>query len=207
MKSNIYLFPLNLVVFPDSKYPLHIFEERYKKMIAKCTAEKKGFGIVSLVGSELSKIGSYVVISSILKKYDSGEYDIIVTGRGRFITKRVEVHPDGFHVADVEYFNDEPISYNPLLLEELQSQFEILIGRFNFSLEESFWDNYYAAELKSFKLAEKAGLSLVQQQALLSITDENKRLTYLIEHFKLMASKISKDETLKTLVLNDGYIN
>jgi len=207
MKSSIYLFPLNLVVFPDSRYPLHIFEERYKKMIASCIEEKKGFGIVAVVGDELSTIGSYVVISSVLKKYDSGEYDIIVTGRGRFITKKVELHKDGYHIAEVEYFNDEPISYNPLLLEEMQSQFEILIGKFNFTLEESFWDNYYAAEIKSFKMAEKAGLSLIQQQALLSIKDENKRLTYLIEHFKYMAAKLSKDESNKTLVLNDGYIN
>ncbi|NCS89465.1 MAG: hypothetical protein AUK34_01990 [Ignavibacteria bacterium CG2_30_36_16] len=207
MKSSIYLFPLNLVVFPDSRYPLHIFEERYKKMIASCIEEKKGFGIVAVVGDDLSTIGSYVVISSVLKKYDSGEYDIIVAGRGRFITKKVELHEDGYHIAEVEYFNDEPISYNPLLLEELQSRFEILIGKFNFTLEESFWDYYYAAEIKSFKMAEKAGLSLIQQQALLSIKDENKRLTYLIEHFKYMAKKLSKDESNKTLVLNDGYIN
>jgi len=207
MKSSIYLFPLNLVVFPDSRYPLHIFEERYKKMIASCIEEKKGFGIVAVVGDDLSTIGSYVVISSVLKKYDSGEYDIIVAGRGRFITKKVELHEDGYHIAEVEYFNDEPISYNPLLLEELQSRFEILIGKFNFTLEESFWDYYYAAEIKSFKMAEKAGLSLIQQQALLSIKDENKRLTYLIEHFKYMATKLSKDESNKTLVLNDGYIN
>jgi len=56
-------------------------------------------------------------------------------------------------------------------------------------------------------MAEKAGLSLIQQQALLSIKDENKRLTFLIEHFKYMATKLSKDESNKTLVLNDGYIN
>lgn len=207
MKTRISLFPLNLVVFPDSKYPLHIFEERYKKLIRKCLDEKEGFGIVSLVGNDLSKVGSFVTISSVLKKYDSGEFDVIVTGNSRFVTNRVELHQDGYYFADVTFFNDEPVAYNPLLLEELQSQFEILMGRFNFSLEESFWDNYYAAEMKSFKMAEKAGLTLTQQQTLLSIKDENKRLNYLIEHFKLMASKITKDEALKTLVLNDGYIN
>ncbi len=207
MKSKLYLFPLNLVVFPNSKYPLHIFEERYKAMIKYCINNKEGFGIVAIVGNEFSKVGSYVTISSVIKKYDSGELDIIVTGAGRFITKHVELHPDGYHVAEVESFSDEPISYNPLLLEELQLQFELLMGKFNFSLEESFWDNYYASEIKSFKMAEKAGLSLVQQQTLLSLNDENKRLSFLITHFKTMASKVTKDEALRTLVLNDGFIN
>ena len=30
------LFPLSIVVFPGHLVPLHIFEERYKKMIADC---------------------------------------------------------------------------------------------------------------------------------------------------------------------------
>jgi Lon protease-like protein len=61
--KTIPLFPLNLVVFPNSRYPLHIFEERYKKMINDCLTDETGFGIVAPSGKELSKIGSYAVIS------------------------------------------------------------------------------------------------------------------------------------------------
>ena len=35
------LFPLNLVALPLKIIPLHIFEERYKKMIKDCIDKKK----------------------------------------------------------------------------------------------------------------------------------------------------------------------
>ena len=32
------LFPLDVVLFPDSPLPLHIFEERYREMFRECMA-------------------------------------------------------------------------------------------------------------------------------------------------------------------------
>lgn len=40
------LFPLNTVLFPGMPLPLHIFEDRYKKMIRACISEQKPFGVV-----------------------------------------------------------------------------------------------------------------------------------------------------------------
>src|SRR5512147_3070186 len=99
MLNRIPLFPLNIVVFPSSKYPLHIFEERYKKMINKCLREETGFGIVTRLDNELSKIGSYVEIEDILQKFDNGEMDISVVGKGRFIIDSVFSHPDKYLLA------------------------------------------------------------------------------------------------------------
>ena len=40
------LFPLNTILFPGMPLHLHIFEERYKKMMNLCIAEEKPFGVV-----------------------------------------------------------------------------------------------------------------------------------------------------------------
>ena len=40
------LFPLNVVLFPGMVLPLHIFEPRYRLMIAECQKEDKLFGVV-----------------------------------------------------------------------------------------------------------------------------------------------------------------
>lgn len=40
------LFPLNTVLFPGMPLPLHIFEDRYKKMIRLCLEEQRPFGVV-----------------------------------------------------------------------------------------------------------------------------------------------------------------
>lgn len=47
------LFPLNTVLFPGMPLPLHIFEERYKRMIRHCMEKSEPFGVVLIrSGSE-----------------------------------------------------------------------------------------------------------------------------------------------------------
>ena len=45
------LFPLNVVLFPGMPLPLHIFEERYKAMVADCIRDNRPFGVVLVEGS------------------------------------------------------------------------------------------------------------------------------------------------------------
>ena len=40
------IFELPLVLLPGELLPLHIFEERYKRMIARCLEQSEPFGIV-----------------------------------------------------------------------------------------------------------------------------------------------------------------
>ena len=47
------LFPLGLVALPSELVPLHIFEERYKTMMARCLEEESEFGIVWLADDGL----------------------------------------------------------------------------------------------------------------------------------------------------------
>ncbi len=207
MLKKIALFPLNIVVFPSSKYPLHIFEERYKKMINTCLSEKKGFGIVTKIDNQLSKIGSYVEIEDILQKFDNGEMDISVVGRGRFFIDTVHSHPDKYLVADVSEYGDLTSDISPSILLELRSSFERIIEKTNFQLEDAFWRNYEESGLKSFKLAEKSGLSLQQQQSLITLRDENERANYLIEHYENLQKQISETSTIRSIIMSDGYIN
>ncbi len=207
MKSSIPIFPLKLVVFPLSLYPLHIFEPRYKKMINRCIKADSGFGIVSKVSDEISSVGTYVRINNVLKKYDNGELDIIVRGGERFDIIKYDLHRDGYFVAEVEDYSDTDSATDYILLEKMQSKFEQIIEKVNFTLEESFWKNYDKTNLKSFKLAEKSGLSLEQQQALLTLREENARIAFLIEHLERLNKLVSENAAVKNIIMNDGYIN
>jgi Lon protease-like protein len=40
------LFPLNTVLFPRAVVSLHVFEERYRMMIAECLDAGEAFGVV-----------------------------------------------------------------------------------------------------------------------------------------------------------------
>ncbi len=207
MKSKIPIFPLNLVVFPHSKYPLHIFENRYKKMIQKCLENNEGFGIIAKIGEEFSSIGSYVTIFKILKRYITGEMDIIVRAQNRFHILDYEMGPEGYFIANVNEYSDSNYEIDKSLVDELQSIFEHILNKINYQLEESFWINYYSTNVKSFKLAEKSGLSLEQQQTLLTIQNENERLNYLLDYFENVEKNLTENAAHRNIILGNGYIN
>ena len=207
MNDTIPIFPLSLVVFPFSKVPLHIFEERYKKMINKCLFEKTGFGVVSLILNEISKIGSYVEIVSVESRNENGEMDIIVRGTGRFKILKTTNHPDGYIVATIAEYSDVSDDISVQLLKELRENFEGIINKINFTLEDTFWRNYDETELKSYKIAEKSGLNLKQRQKLLTLRKENERINFLLEHLTKLDKKISERVTAGAIIMGDGYIN
>ncbi len=89
MTSLLSLFPLDLVLLPGCPLPLHIFEPRYKEMIAECRAQDSSFGIVRIVEKGFADIGCTAEIVSIVKEYPDGRLDIISEGRKRFEVLRV----------------------------------------------------------------------------------------------------------------------
>jgi len=203
------IFLLALVVFPNSKYPLHIFEERYKILINKCLASSIGFGIVSKIGDTLSEVGVYVEITKVNKIYESGELDIVVEGKWRFKRMDLEMHPDGYYLSDVSRIkdNDSEGDLNFNLFFTLKQRVQEMLKLVNFNVNQGFWDNLEKTNLKSFKIAEKSGLSILQQQELLTIQSENKRLSYLLDHFEKLEEKLEENRTMRELILGDGYLN
>ena len=74
--DNMPLFPLDIVVVPKERIPLHIFEPRYKRMIKDSIKTGDSFGIVLKDGKGVKSIGCSVNIIRVLKEHTSGEYDI-----------------------------------------------------------------------------------------------------------------------------------
>ena len=207
MNMKIPLFPLALVIFPNSKYPLHIFEERYKKLIKKCLADKSGFGIVSRIGESVSEVGVYVNVLNVIKIYAAGEMDIVIKGKWRFKRINFEMHSDGYYISDVKKIADKESDFDYDLFSNLKDRVKEMLKLVNFDLKESFWDSLDKTSLKSFKIAEKSGLSILQQQELLTLQSENKRLNYLLDHFEKLEEKLQENKMIKEIILGDGYLN
>lgn len=208
MNSRIPIFPLNLVMYPSAIYPLYIFEERYKKLINRCISENTGFGVVSKLDDTISTVGSYVTISEIINTYEDGRYDILIKGEERFQIISTDIHEDGYLLADITPYLDED-RYTPshYLEDKTLDKFKALLNKTEIELEKRFWDKFYQANLKSFKIAEKAGLNLKQQQSLLALRNEDDRLEFLFEHFKRLEDFLEQDAVLREIVAGDGYLN
>ena len=78
MSNNILkinLFPINISILPDELVPLHIFEDRYKKMVSNCLENNQEFGIIYKENNEIKNIGCSVFIKKVYQKYDDGKYN------------------------------------------------------------------------------------------------------------------------------------
>ncbi|UII23792.1 LON peptidase substrate-binding domain-containing protein [Fulvivirga ligni] len=75
--SDIPVFPLAILPLPNELVPLHIFEPRYKQMLKD--VEEKGalFGIYYSHGLNKDRMGGIMKLESILKRYETGECDIL----------------------------------------------------------------------------------------------------------------------------------
>jgi uncharacterized protein len=88
------LFPLGSVLYPGLVLPLHIFEERYRQLVADLLAgpEPRKFGVIAIrhgretgIGgvSELYATGCTAVLQR-AERHDDGEYDLVCVGADRF---------------------------------------------------------------------------------------------------------------------------
>ena len=87
------LFPLpNLVFFPETRLPLHVFEPRYRQLVSDVVSADKRFGIVLLrPGWEADYYGAPAIhLTGTLGEIEhvapleDGKYNILVRGQVRF---------------------------------------------------------------------------------------------------------------------------
>ncbi len=89
------LFPLNSVLFPTSRLPLRIFEERYKTMLRDCMSADNSFGVVLIRsgnevggGAEPFNIGTIAKISEV-REVEGGQFSVMTMGERRFSTVEI----------------------------------------------------------------------------------------------------------------------
>lgn len=108
--SRLPLFPLDTVVFPMQRFPMHIFEARYRLMLRRIMQGSRKFGLVAMKrtaegASVLCEIGSVLEITKI-DRFPDGRSVIETIGRERF---RIHGHTtvDEYLVARTEVIEDE----------------------------------------------------------------------------------------------------
>ena len=91
--AEIGLFPLELVLLPTERVPLHIFEDRYKELIGECLARDGEFGLVFADEHGLREIGTLAAVADVLERFPDGRLNILVEGRERFRLVELTARP------------------------------------------------------------------------------------------------------------------
>ena len=183
MSSLLPIFPLELVLLPGVPLPLHIFEPRYKEMIAECLEQKKPFGVVRASSDGVADIGCTAEIMSVTKKYDDGRLDILTRGVDRF--EVIQVNEDrSFLRAEISVVQDEdedepdkPAAQMVTQAVRLHAEIAKLAG------EEPSGPDERAGNL-SFLLAGSLPLDLDFKQNLLSTLSETRRLEAVVGYLE-----------------------
>ncbi len=112
------LFPLQVVVFPRTPLPLHIFEERYKEMVGNAIRENSEFGMVLAKGEGIVNAGCSVSVEKVVHMHPDGRMDILTRGQRRFEIQSLDEEKE-YLQANVNFFDDDDFSTVP---EELRNQ-------------------------------------------------------------------------------------
>jgi len=205
--STLPIFPLELVVFPDTTYPLHIFEERYKAMIGLCLAEQSHFGIHLKSTGILHPIGTVVDVT-LLRRYDDGRMDILVKGIYRHKISKLNTHTTPYYLADsIVYEDREDEEVNMSSLMECLELYNRVVRAIpdlqarRYSLE----DILEMTLMPSFIFATKSGLNVKQKQELLEMKSESKRIDMLTEILSVVVPKLEEHTLRERIVMSDGY--
>ena len=175
------LFPLQLVAFPGSAIPLHIFEERYKTMVGDCERSGAEFGIVLAKDDGIVNAGCTVVVEKVLERYPDGRFDVITRGMRRFVLVALDQEREWLR-GEVEYFDDEDLTpIAPSLREKAWAAWREIRAAQDETGQRSHVDEPEAEHpLLSFQLA---GIvtDLNFQSSLLRSRSEAERLKHFIE--------------------------
>ena len=186
--SRIPLFPLNLILLPFESLPLHIFEERYKKMVKNSIDNDTPFGIILNEDSGLYSRGCKVKITKVYKKYDNGEYDILVQGNERF--KVLETGLDGDTVIGKVEFHENNQDPDPSLISKIQDSYLKVLIRYGI-------DNnliHYMNKKISYDFLSGIQLPIELKKALIELDIETERLRFIHQIFKnILKNPVSKN--------------
>lgn len=178
------LFPLNIVLFPEGPLPLRIFETRYVDMVRRCMRTASTFGVVLIqAGGEVGEVASTASVGTTARIVDfdalpDGLLGISCRGEHKFRLLRAWQQPDGLNMGDVEWLEPEPqiaLPEDSLHLGELLRKVLPELGEGYDSLPMRFDD----ASWVGCRLAEILPISALDKQACLELDDPLVRLERL----------------------------
>jgi Lon protease-like protein len=198
--SLLALFPLDLVLFPGAPLPLHIFEPRYRELVAECLLQKTPFGLVRSRESALAEVGCTAAIVSVTKKYEDGRLDIVTEGKQRFEIEQLN-QERSFLRGEVAFFEDEPSQVSQsdanTVIQLHQQLFEVL-GQ-HVEVERSY-------PSLSFQLANELPVDLDFKQTILEMKSEAERIDTLIEYYRATIPKVELTLRARDKASGNGHI-
>jgi Lon protease-like protein len=165
------LFPLGLVMLPSEYVPLHIFEARYRTMIAECLERDAEFGIIWLADDELKPVGCACVIDRVLERMDDGRMNILTRGTRPFrLIERQDELP--YPAGTIEFLDDREGDPDEDAARVAREAYTTLVAE----ATDAEPDVDRIVEMTAYEMAGTVEFGLDAKQGLLELRSETARL-------------------------------
>ena len=198
------LFPLPLVLVPTERIPLHIFEPRYRELIAECLERDEEFGLVLATGDgAVHEVGTRAAVAQVVEELDDGRLNIVVEGRERFrlleLTKGrsfttgevEEVVDDADDVPDDDD-RERALDVFRELAETAGAEVEVPDA---------------ASPLLDFELAARVDFGVESKQELLASTSPRERMTKLLALLETALEALRLEQQLQHRASGNGKVS
>jgi Lon protease-like protein len=195
------LFPLDLVLFPGTFLPLHIFEPRYREMISECLLAKTLFGVVRVKEKGFFEIGCAAEVLDVSKTYDDGRMDILTAGRERFEIVGVN-RERAFLQGEVVYLQDE---LNLSSSEERERAIRLHAELITLAGSKPETSSDVAEDNLAYYLAGSLPLDLDFKQTLLEMKSESERVHAITSVFEAILPAMRRTLHMRQKAGGNGH--
>jgi Lon protease-like protein len=197
------IFELPLVLLPGEKIPLHIFEDRYKRMVGRSLEQGEPFGIVLRDDEGARSVGCTARIDDVLERFDDGRMNIVVSGEAPFkVLDRFE-SPD-YPAGEVELISDEDI---PPVDEDSASAARETFAEL---AERATGERPEPEELETasaYSIASRIELPPDTKQRLLEMRDEDERMVLLANALGAVERALERAEEAAERASGNGKVH
>jgi Lon protease-like protein len=197
------IFELPLVLLPGEKVPLHIFEDRYKRMVGRSLEQGEPFGIVLRDDDGARSIGCTARIDEVLESFDDGRMNIVVSGEAPFrVLDRFE-SPD-YPAGEVELMADADIP--PVDQDSASAAREIFADL----AERATGERPEPDEIdtaSAYSIASRIELPPETKQTLLEMRDEDERMELLANALGAVGKALERAEEAAERASGNGKVH
>jgi Lon protease-like protein len=197
------IFELPLALLPGEQLPLHIFEERYKRMIGRSLDEGEPFGIVLRDDDGARSIGCTALVAEVLERFDDGRLNVVVSGEAPFkVLDRFEL-PE-FPAGEVELIPDESI---PAIDEDSAAAAREAFAEL---AERATGERPEPEELdgaSAYAIAARIELPAETKQRLLEMRDEDERMGLLANALRAVEKALERAEDAAERASGNGQVH
>ncbi len=199
--DEIGLFPLPLVLMPGEQAPLHIFEPRYRELVAECLEREEPFGLVLSDEDGTREIGTRALVIEVLERFEDGRLNIVIEGAERF---RVVDLTEGreFLTARVDGVDDEDEQPTAEERERTLEAYDRVVAAAEAELDE--FDR--AGRDLAFQIAARIDLGTEVKQQLLEMRSERGRVVELAGLLDRAAEAVARVRESRTRGSGNGRV-